>query len=160
MRLPTRDGEDMKTRISALMDGELEGHEIADTLGELRRSEDLRSEWCDCQLIGAALRDESKLELDVTARVMAALELEPTVIAPARRRADAPGNGLAGPGGVRRRRCRRGLAGIGARRRTGAGSPARSWPACGGRRYLFRRSRRSACKSTRLRIRPTPRALP
>ena len=88
MRLPTRDGEDMKTRISALMDGELEGHEIADTLGELRRSEDLRSEWCDCQLIGAALRDESKLELDVTARVMAALELEPTVIAPARRRTD------------------------------------------------------------------------
>jgi hypothetical protein len=58
MRHPTRDGEDMKTRISALMDGELEGHEIADTLKELRRNEEMRSEWCDCQLIGAALRDE------------------------------------------------------------------------------------------------------
>ncbi len=79
----------MKTRISALMDGELEGHEIAATLKELHRSEDLRSEWCDCQLIGAALRDESELDIDVAARVMAALETEPTVIAPAHRRADA-----------------------------------------------------------------------
>lgn len=79
----------MKTRISALMDGELEVHEVADTLKELRRSEELRSQWCDCQLIGAALRDESELDIDVTARVMSALELEPTVVAPVRRRTDS-----------------------------------------------------------------------
>lgn len=78
----------MKTRISALMDGELEGHEVADTFKELRRSEELRSQWCDCQLIGAALRDEPELDIDVTARVMAALEQEPTVIAPGNRRPD------------------------------------------------------------------------
>ena len=76
----------MKTRISALMDGELEGHEVADTLKALHRSEELRSQWCDCQLIGAALRDEPKLDIDVAARVMAALEVEPTVMAPVHRR--------------------------------------------------------------------------
>ena len=78
----------MKTRISALMDGELEAHEIVDTFTEMRRSEEMRNQWCDCQLIGAALRDEPDLSIDVAARVMAALELEPTVIAPAHRRTD------------------------------------------------------------------------
>jgi negative regulator of sigma E activity len=38
MRPRTRDGEDMKTRISALMDGELEGHEVAETLRALAQS--------------------------------------------------------------------------------------------------------------------------
>ena len=75
----------MKTRISALMDGELEQHEVAETLQALRRSEDLRREWRDGLLIGAALRGEDGLDLDVTARVMAALDTEPTVMAPASR---------------------------------------------------------------------------
>ena len=79
----------MKTRISALMDGELEQHEVAETLQALRRSEDLRREWRDGLLIGAALRGEAGLDLDVTERVMSALEAEPTVIAPATRRAAA-----------------------------------------------------------------------
>ncbi|MDP2823385.1 MAG: sigma-E factor negative regulatory protein [Sulfuritalea sp.] len=73
----------MKTRISALMDGELEGHEIAETLRALHRSPELRSEWCDCQLIGAALRGERGLGIDIAARVMSAIDLEPTVMAPA-----------------------------------------------------------------------------
>jgi sigma-E factor negative regulatory protein RseA len=76
----------MKTRISALMDGELETHEIADTLRALRREPELRREWCDGELIGAALRGERGLDIDVAARVMSALELEPTVMAPAPRR--------------------------------------------------------------------------
>ena len=86
MRPRIRDGDNMKTRISALMDGELEGHETAETLRALRRSGELRSQWCDCQLIGAALRGESELDIDVTARVMSAIDLEPTVMAPAPRR--------------------------------------------------------------------------
>jgi len=86
MRPRIRDGDDMKTRISALMDGELEGHEIAETLRALRRDGELRSQWCDCQVIGAALRGESGLDVDVAARVMSALDLEPTVMAPAPRR--------------------------------------------------------------------------
>ncbi|MCK9382418.1 MAG: sigma-E factor negative regulatory protein [Sulfuritalea sp.] len=76
----------MKTRISALMDGELEDHETAETMRALRRSPELRSEWCDCQLIGATLRGERELDIDVAARVMSALDLEPTVMAPAPRR--------------------------------------------------------------------------
>ena len=76
----------MKTRISALMDGELEGDETAETLRALRRNPELRSQWCDCQLIGAALRGEAGLGVDVSARVMAAIEQEPTVMAPAPKR--------------------------------------------------------------------------
>jgi sigma-E factor negative regulatory protein RseA len=86
MRPRIKDGDDMKTRISALMDGELEDHETAETLRALHRSAELRSEWCDCQLIGAALRGERGLDLDVAARVMSALDLEPTVMAPAPQR--------------------------------------------------------------------------
>ncbi len=86
MRPRTRDGEHMKTRISALMDGELEGDETAETFRALRRSPELRSQWCDCQLIGAALRGERGLGIDVTARVMAAVAQEPTVMAPAPKR--------------------------------------------------------------------------
>jgi len=82
MRPRIRDGDHMKTRISALMDGELEDHEIAETLRALHRSPELRSEWCDCQLIGAALRGERGLDIDVAARVMSAIDLEPTVMAP------------------------------------------------------------------------------
>lgn len=69
------------------MDGELEQHEVVDTLQALRRSDTLRTEWCDGHLIGAALRGERVLDLDVTARVMSALDMEPTVMAPAPRRA-------------------------------------------------------------------------
>jgi sigma-E factor negative regulatory protein RseA len=72
----------MKTRISALMDGELEQHEVVETLRALRRSDELRTEWRDGHLIGAALRGERRLDLDVTARVMSAIDLEPTVMAP------------------------------------------------------------------------------
>lgn len=72
----------MKTRISALMDGELEGHEITATLRALHDDPDLRREWCDGHLIGAALRGEEGLAIDVAARVMAALHAEPTVLAP------------------------------------------------------------------------------
>jgi sigma-E factor negative regulatory protein RseA len=75
----------MKTRISALMDGELEDHEVAETLHALRRSPELRSQWCDGQLIGAALRGERALDLDVTAQVVSAIDLEPTVVTPASR---------------------------------------------------------------------------
>ena len=72
----------MKTRISALVDGELESHEIDGTLRDLRRDAVQRAEWCDCQLIGAALRGERELGIDVTSRVMAAIDLEPVVMAP------------------------------------------------------------------------------
>lgn len=76
----------MKTRISTLHDGEIEDHEIEHALRALRRDGELRRQWCDCQLIGDALRGERRLGIDVTARVMAAIEQEPTVLVPAPRR--------------------------------------------------------------------------
>ena len=76
----------MKTRISALMDGELEDHELSETLRALRKSEELRSQWCDGYFVGAALRGERELDIDVVARVMSAIDLEPTVMAPVNRR--------------------------------------------------------------------------
>ena len=72
----------MKTRISALMDGELEAHEVRETLDALRRGEELRDRWRDAHLIGEALREESRLAFDVSARIMSALDQEPTVLAP------------------------------------------------------------------------------
>lgn len=72
----------MKTRISALMDGELEDHEVPASFDALRRDETLRSQWQQAHLIGAVLREENHLDFDVTARVMAALDAEPVVLAP------------------------------------------------------------------------------
>jgi len=67
------------------MDGELESHEIAETFRELKRNGELRNEWCDCHLIGAALRGERELDIDVAAKVMSAIDMEPTVMAPGSR---------------------------------------------------------------------------
>lgn len=64
------------------MDGELEDHEVPASFAALRRDEVLRDQWRQGQLIGAALREEGHLDFDVTARVMAALEAEPVVLAP------------------------------------------------------------------------------
>ena len=67
------------------MDGELESHEIEETLRDLKRNGELRGEWCDCHLIGAALRGERELDIDVAAKVMSAIDMEPTVMAPGSR---------------------------------------------------------------------------
>jgi sigma-E factor negative regulatory protein RseA len=72
----------MKTRISALMDGELDqarGRRDAAGPAPQRYLAQRMARW---PLIGAALRGERGLDLDVTARVMSALEAEPTVMAP------------------------------------------------------------------------------
>lgn len=70
----------MKARVSALMDGELEGHETIETLRALRRDDVLRSDAAAYQLIGDALRGEPDLEIDVSAQVMSTIELEPAVV--------------------------------------------------------------------------------
>lgn len=78
----------MKTRISALMDGELEPQEITATLDTLKHDPSLRSDWATFHQIGELLRRESDGSLavkgDFGVRVLSALESEPTVLAPAR----------------------------------------------------------------------------
>jgi len=72
----------MKMHVSALVDGELDVGDVASTVHALRGCGELRAEWCAYYRIGAALRGEREISTDVVARVMASLELEPTVLAP------------------------------------------------------------------------------
>lgn len=72
----------MKTRISALVDGELEADEAKEAVATLSRDRDQKSIWCMYQVMGDAIRHEPDLAIDVSSRVMAALSLEPTVLSP------------------------------------------------------------------------------
>lgn len=73
----------MKTQISALMDGELESHEVGAAFEALRRDSSLRDDWRDFHRVGEVLRSESDFNADISARVMAMLDSEPTVFVPA-----------------------------------------------------------------------------
>ena len=73
----------MKDRLSALLDGDLEEQAALVVLDRLQRDPALRQDWADYCLIGDALRGESPTSPDFMHRVMAGLENEPTVLAPA-----------------------------------------------------------------------------
>lgn len=72
----------MKTRLSTLLDNELDSDEIPTVCVDLRRSKELRMERDVFALIGDSLRGEEHLHVDLTSRVMAALQNEPVVLAP------------------------------------------------------------------------------
>ncbi|MDD5250549.1 MAG: sigma-E factor negative regulatory protein [Rhodocyclaceae bacterium] len=72
----------MKTRLSGLMDGELAEHEAQVLFAALRQDDELRGRWLEYQLIGDTLKGEKDLSTEMTARVMGALDAEPTVLAP------------------------------------------------------------------------------
>ncbi|HEX8987056.1 MAG TPA: sigma-E factor negative regulatory protein [Rhodocyclaceae bacterium] len=72
----------MKTKLSALMDGEVAEHEAQVLWAALREDEELRRRWLDYQVIGDALKGEGRLDRELAGRVMQALEAEPTVLAP------------------------------------------------------------------------------
>ena len=76
----------MKEKLSALIDGELEG-EMQAHLGRLRTDADLRNAWDMYHLIGDCLRGHSSPE--IAPRVLARLRDEPTVLAPPRGRSAA-----------------------------------------------------------------------
>lgn len=76
----------MKTRLSELIDGELEAHEARTVFDAVKRDAELRGRWQEYQLIGDMLRGEKSLGSDITARVMAGLDREPVVFAPPPRR--------------------------------------------------------------------------
>ena len=71
----------MKNRLSALLDGEQTTSDLDRVCAALSDPE-LRQDWADFALIGAALRGEGRLDFDISAKVMAALADEPTVLAP------------------------------------------------------------------------------
>lgn len=72
----------MKNEISLLLDGELDRRGAAPVFDALKTDAELRGTWSDYQSIGATLRNEDHLGFDLTSRVMAALDAEPTVLAP------------------------------------------------------------------------------
>ena len=73
-------------KVSALMDGELEGHEAEIQMGRSKTDPTLREAWHTYHLIGDALRGQVGLSADVLARVSSRLADEPTVLAPGKRR--------------------------------------------------------------------------
>ncbi len=72
----------MKTRLSTLLDDELERADVQHVCADLKRSKELRLERDMFFLIGDSLRSEGQLHIDMTDRIMAALEKEPVVLAP------------------------------------------------------------------------------
>lgn len=73
----------MKSRISALMDGELDGHEAETLLAALRKEGEARAAWRAYHLISDSLHDTRMLSPDFAARVAARLAEEPTLLGPA-----------------------------------------------------------------------------
>jgi sigma-E factor negative regulatory protein RseA len=72
--------KDMKDRISALMDGELEAGELDSALSSLRQDGEALSAWRTYHLIGDALQGPLLLERDCAERVSARLAREPALI--------------------------------------------------------------------------------
>lgn len=81
--------DEMKRQVSALIDGELEDHEIEPVLRGLGTHADLSACWDDYQCIGAVLRDDGDPGIDIASGVMARLAEEPTVLAPSARQRSA-----------------------------------------------------------------------
>lgn len=82
----------MKSKISALIDGELARHETGAALEALREEGEARDDWRSYHLIGDLMRDPHTLWAGFAAgfstRVADRIAREPTVLAPSRRRFD------------------------------------------------------------------------
>jgi sigma-E factor negative regulatory protein RseA len=75
----------MKSKISALIDGELAQHETRGVLDALGAEGDARDDWRRYHLIGDLMRDSRELSAGFAARVADRISQEPTVLAPSRR---------------------------------------------------------------------------
>ena len=73
----------MSERLSAWMDGELEGEQAQQLMAQLKRDGDIRCDWASYHLIGDTLRGIHGP--DLSTRILTRVDLEPTVLAPQRR---------------------------------------------------------------------------
>lgn len=73
-------------RVSALMDGEVEGADADRAVDRVIKDGEARQKWETYHLIHDAFRDEYLLSRDVVAKVHARLADEPTILTPARAR--------------------------------------------------------------------------
>lgn len=74
-------------KISALIDGELDEHEMERQLSRLEQADGEQESWEMFHLIGDTLRGDSRISPDFNRRIAERLALEPTVLAPRRRAA-------------------------------------------------------------------------
>jgi sigma-E factor negative regulatory protein RseA len=74
----------MKEQISALMDGELEGHAADQAIDALRAEGEALETWRVYHLIADGMRDTRQLSSGFAARFSERLAAEPTVLAPGR----------------------------------------------------------------------------
>ena len=72
----------MKSKVSALMDGELDQQDVTNVIEAIRENDDLHNEWRSYHLIGDALRKSSRLSMNISSRVSQKLITEPTVLSP------------------------------------------------------------------------------
>lgn len=80
----------MESRLSALVDGELEQEEAMALLASVKEQQELQDEWMLLHLIGDTLRQTPSLSSDFNARFSAQLVNEPTVLAPRTIRHELP----------------------------------------------------------------------
>lgn len=71
----------MKKQLSALIDGEVEIDDSEHIMTAIKSKEDVKEAWQHYHLIGDAMRGHSEMRSDFSARVMQALDTEPTVLA-------------------------------------------------------------------------------
>jgi sigma-E factor negative regulatory protein RseA len=72
----------MKVKISALMDGELDAHELGEPMSALGRDDEAFETWRTYHLISDALQGRAMLANDCLRRVVARLAEEPALLAP------------------------------------------------------------------------------
>jgi sigma-E factor negative regulatory protein RseA len=72
----------MKDQLSALIDGEFDVASAEHLITSIQSGGEMESCWQHYHLIGDAMRGDRYLSSDFSARVMNALEAEPTVLAP------------------------------------------------------------------------------
>jgi sigma-E factor negative regulatory protein RseA len=80
----------MKAKISAMMDGELEAHELGEPLSAIASDRDARESWRTYHLISDALRGDAILAADCARRVSQRLAQEPALVAPLSHAVRAP----------------------------------------------------------------------
>lgn len=72
----------MKDKLSALLDGDLDGQSIRPVLDSLGRDASLRTDWETYCMIGDVLRGDGPGSPALVERVMAHIETQPTLLAP------------------------------------------------------------------------------
>jgi len=80
----------MKNQLSALMDGELDVEEVEHLMSAMKTNGDVKESWKHYHLIGDAMRGDADTSPDLSAKIMQALEDEPTVLAVNKQIKEAP----------------------------------------------------------------------